>query len=81
MEAKINKVDGSVKNSYIVFDNGVQYTFVSENQGIYRNKVKIAREVENCTFEYKVKNGKSIVVVNIKMNSISNKTIEYTLRN
>ena len=38
---------GKIDTSYIVFDNGVQYTYISENKGIYRNKVKIARGVEN----------------------------------
>ena len=29
-------------NSYIVFDNGVQYTFIKNNMSVYRNKVKSA---------------------------------------
>ena len=29
--------------SYIFFDNGVQYTFIQENEGIYRNKVKMCK--------------------------------------
>ena len=32
---------------YVVFDDGVQYTFVPENKGVYRNQVKICRGVEN----------------------------------
>ena len=55
------------KENYIVFDNNVQYTFIPENNAIYRNKVKICREVESCNFEYKIKNGKSVVIVTIKM--------------
>ncbi len=49
--------------NYIVFDNGVQYTFVPENHGIYRNQVKIARGVDNCTFTKDTKNGKDVVEV------------------
>ena len=49
--------------NYIVFDNGVQYTFVPENHGIYRNQVKIARGVDNCTFTKDIKNGKDVVEV------------------
>ena len=49
--------------NYIVFDNGVQYTFVPENHGIYRNQVKIARGVDNCTFTKDTKNDKDVVEV------------------
>lgn len=69
------------KENYIVFDNGVQYTFVEENEGIYRNKVKITNEVESCTFEYKIKNGKSVVVVKLKIGTTNERTTEYTLKN
>ena len=31
------------KDNYVVFDDGVQYTYIPENRGIYRNKVKICR--------------------------------------
>ena len=54
---------GTTENgqNYIVFDNGVQYTFIPENQGIYRNHVKIANGVTNCTFTRNIKNGKDVV--------------------
>lgn len=68
------------KENYIVFDNGVQYTFVAENKGIYRNKVKIAKEVESCTFEYKIKNGKNVVVINLKIGDTDIRSVEYTLK-
>lgn len=68
------------KENYIVFDNGVQYTFIEENKGIYRDRVKIANEVESCTFEYKIKNGKNVVVVTLKIENIDEKTVEYTLK-
>ena len=32
-------------SDYIIFDNGVQYTFIQENKGIYMNKVKICKDV------------------------------------
>ena len=65
--------------NYVVFDNNVQYTFIQENKGIYRNKVKICREVENCTFEHKIQNGKAVIVVNLKING-KNRNITYTLK-
>lgn len=69
------------KGNYMVFDNGIQYTFIAENRGIYRNKVKIAEDVENCTFEYRIKNGKNVVAVNLKIGTADTKYVEYTLKN
>lgn len=69
-----------IQNSYIVFDNEVQYTFILENQGIYRNNVKICSKVESCKFENKIKNGKNIVTVEIKMKNSQNKKVDYILK-
>lgn len=66
--------------NYIVFDNGVQYTFVSENKGIYRNKVKICKEVESCTFDYQIQNGKNVVVVKLKIGTDKERNVTYTLK-
>ena len=65
--------------NYIVFSNGVQYTFIQENKGVYRNKAKIAKNVEDCTFSKDVENNKTVVKVNF---SSGNKTrnITYTLK-
>ena len=78
---KENVEANGVENSYVVFDNGVQYTFIEENKGIYRNKVKISRDVENCKFTCMVQNGKNVVEVKIKMENASEKTVTYTLKN
>ena len=75
-----NSNDGSIDTSYIVFDNGVQYTYISANKGIYRNKVKIARGIDECTFEYKVENAKDIVNVSFKAKKLNN-PMTYTLKN
>ena len=69
------------QNDYVVFDNGVQYTFVKDNKGIYRNKIKICRNVQSCNFAYEIKNGKSVVTVAIQMEDIDEKTVTYTLKN
>ena len=64
------------EGNYIVFDNGVQYTFIKENEAIYKDKVKI------CSFTHKIQNGKNVVTVSITMeNSTTPKIIEYTLKN
>ena len=39
------------KQNYIAFDDGVQYTFVKSNEGIYQNEAKICRGITDCTFE------------------------------
>ena len=66
--------------NYIVFDNGVQYTFIPENQSVYRNQVKIARGVTNCTFTRNIKNGKDVVEVLFQAGNRTRETT-YTLRN
>lgn len=77
-------------NNYIVFDNGVQYTFIEANRvqytfieankGIYRNKVKICRGIDNCTFENIIENGKNVIKVNFKAGNQEKET-KYTLNN
>lgn len=69
------------KEDYVVFDNDVQYMYIPENKGIYRNQVKIANEVQSCRFEYKVVNGKSVVAVAIQIGTEMEKQIDYTLKN
>lgn len=69
------------EENYIIFDNQVQYSYIGENKGIYRNKIKICRDVQKCTFENKVKNGKNVVSINIKIGVANEKSIEYTLKN
>lgn len=73
---------GTTENgqNYIVFDNEVQYTFIPENQGIYRNQVKIAKGVNNCTFTRNIKNGKDVVEVVFQAGNRTRETT-YTLKN
>ncbi|MCI8412300.1 MAG: prepilin-type N-terminal cleavage/methylation domain-containing protein [Clostridia bacterium] len=67
-------------NDYIVFDNGIQYTFIEANKGIYRDKVKICRGIDKCTFENKIQNGKNIIEVKFEAKN-EKKTTTYTLNN
>ena len=60
--------------NYIVFDNGVQYTFIKENKGIYRNKVKICRGIEECKFNNKIENGKNIIKVSLGSGKVNKET-------
>ena len=77
--SKIKVLD--CQENYIVFNNKVQYMFVKDNKGIYKDKVKICSNVEACKFEYKIQNGKDIVTVNIKMENLDEKKIDYILKN
>lgn len=68
------------KNNYIVFNDGVQYTFIEANKGIYRNKVKICSGIEKCSFEVGVENGNTVVRVEFKAEGQSKKNMSYTLK-
>ncbi len=72
--------DTESENPYIIFSDKNQYTFIKQNKAIYFNNIKIATNIEECTFETKIKNGKSIIIVKIKANDFT-KTTEYTLSN
>ena len=69
------------KNNYVIFDNGVQYMFIPENNAIYKDKVKICKEVESCNFSYTIKNAKYVVIAEIKINGLEQRSVEYTLEN
>ena len=68
------------QKNYIVFDNGVQYTFIPENKGIYRGQVKICRNISECTFSQEIKNGKTVINVTFKSGN-QNRNTTYTLKN
>lgn len=70
------------KENYIAFNNGVQYTFVPENKGIYRNRIKISKGIQNCTFNYTIENGRKKVTVNMQSEEGNfTKQETYTLKN
>lgn len=67
------------KTSYIVFNNNTQYTYISENKGIYKNKAKISRNIDNCEFKLEQNNGKDTITVNFRSGDF-NTTVTYTLK-
>lgn len=67
------------EENYVIFDNGVQYSFIEENQGIYRNKVKICWDVEECTFSQSIENEKTVITVHFVSGGQDRTTI-YTLK-
>ena len=73
-------IDNNIKTSYIIFNNNVQYTFLEENRGVYRNKIKIARNVSDC--EFLVNNEKNEVTVYISfVGNPETKEMTYTIKN
>ena len=72
IDCKTTEEDGK-KVSYIVFSTGNQFTFKQENNSIYKNKVKVCDNVEDCDFSYTFVNS----MYNIKVN-FKNKNIDLT---
>lgn len=74
---EINKKDNKIidcittgenenKISYIIFSSGNQYTFKAENKSIYKNKIKICENIEDCDFSYEYIDSKYKIKVNFK---------------
>lgn len=66
-------------NDYVVFSNGVQYSFIEENHGIYRNKVKICWNIDKCNFVDRTKDEKQMLSVHFVVEGIDY-TTDYTLK-
>lgn len=45
-----NNIDANVEVDQVVFADGTNYKYEKEEKSIYRNKVKIAQNIEYCTF-------------------------------
>lgn len=79
---KIVEIGNSEGQEYIVFSSGNQYTFIAENKSIYKNNVKIATNIQTCSFTSNIVNGKETIKVKIGIgkNKIETNTT-YTLNN
>lgn len=70
-----------ISNAEIAFISGNKYTFDSDEQCIYLNNgMKIAENIENCSFEIDSENEK-VIKVTIKATMGEEKQIEYVLSN
>ena len=76
---KVLKCETQGQNSYILFDDGVQYTFNAKNKGIYKNKVKICRNIDQCIFTIEENKGKTNINVKYKSENLE-KNISYRLK-
>lgn len=69
------------KVSYIIFSTGNQYTF--KNNSIYKNKIKICTNVDDCDFSYTFADSKYNVKVNLKtatLNMTEDNAIVYIIK-
>ncbi len=74
-----NKIE-QISGNEITFTLGSKYTFNQEDSAIYLNDdIKIAENIENCSFSNSNVNGKEIITVVIKPLDTEEKTVEYTL--
>lgn len=67
------------EENYIIFSDGVQYSFIPENKGIYMNQVKICWNIDSCTFSESEENGKEVVTVHF-VSGGQDRTTTYTLK-
>ena len=76
----IKDAEENIVQKYIAFSTNNQYTYIPENKSIYKNYVKIASGVEECTFTHLIENGKDAVKVYLKFSELD-KTITYVIKN
>ena len=79
-----NTEEDNKKTSYIIFSSGNQYTYLSENNSIYKNQVKICDNIEDADFSYSYQDSKYTITVNFKnekFNKTGNNALKYTIKN
>lgn len=60
-----NNISADITENTIEFADGTLYTYIKEDMGIYRNKVKICNDIPYCVFstnEQKVNNTKKQII-------------------
>ena len=75
----INDEVGNLKQRYIIFSSGNQYTFVKQNQAIYMNDTKIAENITRFEYNIQQTNGKTTITVVISKGDNLTRTTNYTL--
>lgn len=83
VECKTTEEDGQ-KISYIIFSDGNQYTYKAENKSIYKNKIKICKDVEECEFSYIYIDSTYQIKINFKTSSVNmtgDNAMVYSMKN
>ena len=70
-----------VSDTEILFKEGNKYTFKKDNAIYLNDNIKIAENIQKCSFESNLENGKVIITVKIKAQNAEERTIEYILNN
>lgn len=58
--------DSTSEQQWIAFSSGNQYTFISDNQSVYKNNVKIASNIKSFSVNTTQSNGKQGFYIDIK---------------
>lgn len=77
----IEENEGNI--SYIIFASGNQYTFMKENNSIYKNQIKICEDIQNCNFSYKFIDSEYVIKVDLKTNNMDmteDNALKYTFK-
>lgn len=83
IECKTIEEDGQ-KISYIIFSDGNQYTYKAENKSVYKNKIKICKDVEECEFSYIYIDSTYQIKINFKTSSVNmtgDNAMVYSMKN
>lgn len=83
IECKTIEEDGQ-KVSYIIFSDGNQYTYEAENKSVYKNNIKICKDVEECEFSYVYIDSTYQIKINFKTSSVNmtgDNAISYNMKN
>ena len=83
VECKTTEEDGQ-KISYIIFSDGNQYTYKAENKSVYKNKIKICKDVEECEFSYIYIDSTYQIKINSKTSSVNmtgDNAMVYSMKN
>lgn len=72
----VNPTPPNANSTFVKFSNGNQYTFISENKGIYYNTIKIASSITDCVFNVI---DEKTVQVTVKGENGFEKSIKYSL--
>lgn len=67
------------RDNYVVFSDGVQYSFIKDNKGIYKDRVKICWNIDSCRFSQSEENGKTVITVQFNAGG-QNRITNYTLK-
>lgn len=76
--------DHGQKISYIIFSDGNQYTYKAENKSVYKNKIKICKDVEECEFSYIYIDSTYQIKINFKTSSVNmtgDNAMVYSMKN